>query len=105
MNDRTEFLSTVPIFSFLTSSDLEQLQDSFQEENYSKGDVICRIGEEGDIFYVVLSGELEVWGADESQGSTGTLEPRDFFGEMALLLGGANARPPSKWRAVLVCWP
>lgn len=88
MPDLTDFLSTIPIFSFLTKDDLSQLQDLFREETYGKGETICRLGEEGRTFYVVLSGELEVWGRGEDQPPTGRLGPRDFFGEMALLMGG-----------------
>lgn len=83
-----EFLSTIPIFSFLSRSELEALQESFVEVSYHKGDTVCRMGEEGDTFYVVLSGELEVWGGPEGNVRTATLGPRDFFGEMALLQGG-----------------
>jgi len=53
-----------------------------------RDDVVIRIGEPGDIFYVVLEGELEVWDASQPPRQTGSLRRGDYFGEMALLQGG-----------------
>ncbi len=83
-----EFLSTIPIFSFFSRPELEAIHDILVEVSYEKDETICRIGEEGDTFYVVLSGELEVWGGSHGDVLINTLEPRDFFGEMAILQGG-----------------
>ncbi len=83
-----ELLSTIPIFSFLSKGELEALHDHFVEVAFGKGDTVCKIGDPGNTFYVVLSGELEVWGGSEGNVRTGTLRERDFFGEMALLQGG-----------------
>src|SRR3989442_481955 len=88
MADWLEFVSTIPIFSFFTRAELEQIHDILVEFSYEKDETICRIGEEGDTFYVVLSGELEVWGGSHGDRLINTLEPRDFFGEMAILQGG-----------------
>ena len=89
MSDWNEFLSTIPIFSFLGRAELAAVQALFVEETFQKGDVICRVGDEGDTFYVVLEGELEVWaGEGKEKLQTGTLKRGDFFGELALLQGG-----------------
>ncbi|HEV8132788.1 MAG TPA: patatin-like phospholipase family protein [Acidobacteriota bacterium] len=88
MTEWLDFLSTIPIFSFFSRTELEAIHDLFVEVAYDKGDTICRIGDEGDTFYVVLSGELEVWGGGQEQRLINTLGPRDFFGEMAILQGG-----------------
>ncbi len=88
MAEWMELLSTIPIFSFLSKAELEALHEHFVEVSFLKGDTVCRIGEPGNTFYVVLSGELEVWGGSEANIRTGTLRERDFFGEMALLQGG-----------------
>src|SRR5262249_18345477 len=55
---------------------------------FAKDDVVTRIGEPGDTFYVVLDGVLDVWGAGDPPRQTGSLKRGDFFGEMALLQGG-----------------
>lgn len=88
MTDWKDFLATIPIFSFLNQQELKEIQPYFEEETFQKGDTVCTVGEPGDRFYVVLSGELEVWGGETELRRTGTLTARDFFGEMALLQGG-----------------
>jgi NTE family protein len=88
MSEWQDFLSTIPIFSFLTKDELGEIQTHFVEETFQKGDTVCAVGEPGDVFYVILSGELEVWGGEPELRRTGTLTSRDFFGEMALLQGG-----------------
>ena len=83
-----DFLATIPIFSFFTRPELEAAEKLFKEVLFAKDDVVVRIGEPGDTFYVVLDGELEVWAAGQPPRQTGTLRRGDFFGEMALLQGG-----------------
>jgi NTE family protein len=88
MADWMQFLQTVPIFSFFKASELSEIQTMFEEVVFEKGESICEIGDEGDTFYVVVSGELEVWGGANADRLVNTLGPRDFFGEMVLLQGG-----------------
>src|SRR4051812_35523392 len=83
-----DFLATLPIFSFFTRSELEAAEKLFKEVQYDKDDVVVRIDEEGDTFFVILEGELDVWGATDRPCQTGTLRRGDYFGEMALLQGG-----------------
>jgi len=83
-----DFLATLPIFSFFTRHELEVAEKLATEVSFAKDDVVIRIGEPGDIFYVVLDGELEVWDASQPPRQTGTLKRGDYFGEMALLQGG-----------------
>src|SRR5258706_3658502 len=82
------FLSTIPIFGFFTRDELIAAETRFEEVMYAKDDVVTRIGEPGDVFYVVLEGELEVWDGSDPPRRTGTLSRGDYFGEMALLQGG-----------------
>jgi len=83
-----EFLATIPIFSFFTRPELEAAEKLFQETSFAKDQVVIRLGEPGDTFYVVLEGELEVWDGSTPPRQTGTLRRGDYFGEMALLQGG-----------------
>jgi NTE family protein len=83
-----DFLATIPIFSFFTRAELEEAEKLFKEVSFAKDDVVIRIGEPGDIFYVVLDGELEVWDASQPPRQTGSIRRGDYFGEMALLQGG-----------------
>ncbi len=88
MADWQDLLATIPIFSFLGRSELAAVHDLFVEETHQKGDVICRQGEDGDTFYVVLDGELDVLVGEGTQHVIAVLKRGDFFGEMALLQGG-----------------
>ena len=83
-----DFLATLPIFNFFTHQELETVLAAATEVSFAKDDVVIRIGDPGDIFYVVLDGELEVWDASQPPRQTGTLRRGDYFGEMALLQGG-----------------
>ena len=83
-----DILSTIPIFSFLGRAELEAVQELFVETTRQKGDVICRQGDPGDSFYLVLDGELEVWAGEDDRNLAAILKRGDFFGEMALLQGG-----------------
>ena len=111
MADWLKVLAAVPLFSFLRPNELAAVQALMVESTHQKGDVICRAGDEGDKFYIVVSGELEVWAVGEErrgtalprpierrssespgrQHLTGTLKRGDCFGEMALLQGGKRS--------------
>jgi NTE family protein len=88
MADWQDLLSTIPIFSFLGRNELAAVQELFVEELHQKGDTICSQGEEGNTFYVVLDGELDVLVGEQAQTLIAVLKRGDFFGEMALLQGG-----------------
>jgi NTE family protein len=83
-----DFLASLQVFSFFTRPELEAAERLFREVSFAKGEVVIRIGEPGDVFYVVLDGELEVWDASDPPRQTGSLKRGDYFGEMALLQGG-----------------
>ncbi len=105
MADWHEILSTIPIFSFLSRADIDAVKDLFVEESKQKGDVICRQGDEGDRFYIVLDGELEVLASDgQQQRLAAVLKRGDFFGEMALLQGGKRTATVQASRRVRLVW-
>jgi len=83
-----DFLATIQIFGIFTRPELEAAGPLFKEISFAKDDTVVRIGEAGDVFYVVLDGELDVWDASVPPRQTGSLKRGDYFGEMALLQGG-----------------
>jgi NTE family protein len=83
-----DFLSTIQIFRIFTRPELEAAEPLFREVSFAKDAVVMRIGDPGDVFYVVLDGELDVWGSTDPPRQTGSLKRGDYFGEMALLQGG-----------------
>jgi NTE family protein len=83
-----DFLATIQIFRIFSRPELEAAEQLFKEVSFAKDDTIMRIGDPGDMFYVVLDGELDVWDASQPPRQTGSLKRGDYFGEMALLQGG-----------------
>ena len=70
-------------FASLTASDLGLMMEHGDWVNVHPEEAIIREGEEGDTFYVVGSGKLDVF-RDEQL--IGTLGPGSHFGEVALLM-------------------
>ncbi len=88
---RVEVLARIPLFSCFTAEELAVLATLFVDVTYHRHDTICTAGEEGDTFFVILGGELEVWSGDAVPRCINRLGEGDYFGEMSLLLGGARA--------------
>jgi NTE family protein len=88
---RRQLLEGIPLFSCLSAAELDAVADLFSEVSCRKGETICREGEEGDSFFVILSGELEVRTGPDGERVIGRLGPGDFVGEMALLTGGKRS--------------
>jgi MFS family permease len=79
---RIELLQGIPMFSPLSPPVLEQLAAGLAPVSASAGEEIIRVGDHGDRFYVVSSGEVEVVldGRPPKREGEGT-----YFGEIALL--------------------
>jgi NTE family protein len=86
-----QLLEGIPLFSCLSAAELDAVADLFSEVSCRKGETICREGEEGDSFFVILSGDLEVRTGADAGRIIGRLGPGDFVGEMALLTGGKRS--------------
>ena len=77
-----DLLHGVPFFARLPESTLEQLASRLERIRVPAGHDVFRQGDPGDRFYVIAEGEVEVVIDGRS---TGTLEPGEHFGEIALL--------------------
>jgi hypothetical protein len=80
--DEVALLRGVPLFAPLGAFALERLARALERVSAGPGDAVIRQGEEGDRFYVVESGRLEVLVDDRRVREHG---PGDGFGEIALL--------------------
>ena len=78
-----EALRNVPFFEDLTPEDLGRLARIGEKRTYEAGEQIVTKDEVGVALYVILSGTATV----AAGGKDHTLQPGDFFGEMALLEG------------------
>ncbi|MEW6685681.1 MAG: cyclic nucleotide-binding domain-containing protein [Candidatus Edwardsbacteria bacterium] len=82
------FLMKIPLFSELSPSQMALLASQFSYEKHRAGEEIVREGEAGDAFYVIKSGQLEVWVKNEQgeEKKVARLGEGEYFGEIALLL-------------------
>jgi len=79
-------LKKIILFSHLTDSELDSMVSAFFEVEKKAGDVIISQEEEGDNFYIVDSGECDIYVTKKSE--TRLVEcarAGDYFGELALM--------------------
>jgi CRP-like cAMP-binding protein len=79
---RIELLRTVWLFERCTKKELEALAALSTPADLEAGKVLATQGEQGDQFFVIVSGKAE---ATREGVAIGTLGPGSFFGEMSLL--------------------
>ena len=80
--DQLKAVSAIPLFSPLPVTTLERLAGRLQSASVAANTQIVREGDEGDLFYVIRSGIVEV---SRDGRHLNTLGPSDYFGEIALL--------------------
>lgn len=80
-------LAKLPFFAGIDHGALEEIASSFATESVQAGDSIVREGEEGQKFYIVVRGTLEVLKRDTHgvEAKVASLQDGDYFGEIALL--------------------
>jgi CRP-like cAMP-binding protein len=81
---RQDEFTRLGLFSELPGQNLRKLGDRMQRQQVPMGATVVKEGENGDRFYVVLSGMLAV--SQESLGERRVLKPGDYFGEVALAM-------------------
>jgi putative ABC transport system ATP-binding protein len=81
-----EFLSKCPTFSMLTPAQLTELADKMVPERHKVGEAVIRQGDEGDKFYLIREGSVDVFIDDDTgRRFVRTMIEGEFFGEIALL--------------------
>ncbi len=86
MDDRTQFLHNVTIFSTLDEEELLTLLEALYFKDYSEGEIIFREGDEGRELYIVEKGRIAITirlpGGGERE--LDEVLTGDFFGEMSI---------------------
>ena len=88
-----EFLKDVEIKgaklgTLMSDNELEKMTITLERENFEAGDAIIRQGNTGDHFYIVASGEVDVFVTNKDTGSEDKVASKavgQYFGEKALL--------------------
>jgi CRP-like cAMP-binding protein len=94
-----DFLASIPTFADFSDNELEVLQEKVVMKTFAVGDVIFKQGDEGDMFYVVKKGVVDVLIQESVQllrrGDLGKkvnrLTEGCYFGERALMTAEPRA--------------
>ncbi|XFA74035.1 mechanosensitive ion channel [Thermosynechococcaceae cyanobacterium Okahandja] len=81
-----DLLRNISCFSRCSNADLQMLIELGTRQFYGVGEIICKEGDPGDAFYIVLEGAVEVRSEHLDQ-ILATLYQGEFFGEIAVLTG------------------
>lgn len=81
------------LFSALDEEQLTEVVDSMFEKQVTKGEDIIKQGDDGDFFYVVQSGEFDIFVQQPGQEpqNVGRVEATGSFGELALMYNSPRA--------------
>jgi CRP/FNR family transcriptional regulator, cyclic AMP receptor protein len=87
LKDIVKVLERTPLFRGLKPRQLEGLAKRFVERRYEVGQAIVTQGQGGEGFFIIVSGKAEAvhTRADGTTVVLNSLEPSQFFGELALL--------------------
>ncbi len=78
-------LQRIGLLAELPGETLVRLGQKMRREDVPAGGAVVEEGDDGDRFYVVLTGMFTV--SQESMGPRSVLRPGDYFGEVALTMG------------------
>lgn len=80
-------LESIPMLSKLSLEQSVLLANRLRVQEFNAGQIVFHMGEMGDTFYILESGEVEVLAPDlrGQQAVINRLGPGEFFGEIALL--------------------
>lgn len=79
-----DVLSHIDIFDDFPISKAKEFLAIVTEENYKKGDYIVRKGDEGDKFFIIVSGNVGIEGVSEAKDKR--YATYEYFGESSLIL-------------------
>ena len=87
----SSIMENITFFKQLSKLEKANIMKLMKTITFDPGHYICKQGDVGDIFYVILSGKIRVFktiqsdGLDDEEMELATLQTHDYFGEMALM--------------------
>ena len=112
MEPQADLIRSIPIFSALSREDIAKVLGKMEEISLSVGATIFSQGDQGDAFYLIQSGAVQVV-VDSGAGNAevvAILGAKDWFGEMALLSGEPRSatintvKETTLWRLSREAW-
>ena len=85
---QTETLARVPLFEQLSPAERLKIAGLFKQRKFAAGETVTKEGADAAAFFVIESGTATVTIRGERRG---TMQPGDFFGEIALIDEGARS--------------
>ena len=82
---RAARLKAVPLFAHCTNKQIQFIVTQVEDMDFAAGRVLCREGQSGGDFFVLLSGGADV---TRKGRKIAKMAQGDFFGEIALVDGG-----------------
>lgn len=86
-------LARVRLFRGVDQAVLERLARGLRARRFRRGEVVFHQGDPGDALFIVLSGAIKISlpGETGDEAIIATVQPGDFFGELALLDGAPRS--------------
>lgn len=86
----SESVRSVYLFASLDDDERKLIAENLDEVHYAIDEVVIHEGDDGDSFFIISEGEVEVFitTANGTRRVLNRLQEGDFFGEIALLSGG-----------------
>jgi anion transporter len=112
MADLADTIQKISIFSSLTREDIAKVLGRLEEVSYRAGTTIIKQGDEGDAFFLIHSGAVEVVleGTGGRRETLAVLGEQEAFGEMALFSGDPRSativavKDTTVWRLSREAW-
>ena len=79
------FLEEVPLLSTLTLYERSKIADALDTRKFGPGEIIIKEGDPGEAFFILESGEAEVYKNETGNQVIKQYQKGDYFGELALL--------------------
>ena len=85
----TNLLANIDLFSDLPEEELERILARLEVVNLSSGEILFREGEPGEHMYIVVSGDLEILKAPNTDNELilNRIPPGQYIGEMSIVTG------------------
>ena len=85
----TNLLAHIDFFTDLPDEELDRIMAQLDVVNLNSGEILFREGDPGEHMYIVVSGELEILKAPDTDDELilNRIPPGEYLGEMSLVTG------------------